>query len=1133
MKIRRVVPSAPRNPLEPVPPPARSDDSSFASPLVHINEDALRTSRAVLSSTLLQYQDLNSRGITTSKPTGKAQSSSMQETAYGVAADDGEELFEGVRRLPVTSGASVKNSFGGGALPPPLLTARHEGGDPDLGWGWGETHRGGVAAIRCSLPVICATLMTISLLAILIPVDLVALPIIADVWYESVGVQATQAAGGILDGITQSAVSPQEMSLQRLGTMLRLADTWCRPHYDEDDDETVPAFQSVDELVAMSITSSTGGSSSGSGGGSSVLADQNVTCSNLTAVVLPLLPWALNETYLSFRQRDIVALQRGSQQNASSSSDALPQRRDTGAYEQHHNNKHHDGGSSNQYTLRSSSSYEQQGQQRQQQQQQHVPPPINTQHSPQQSTGFPSPHHLRHSDSFDGNFHPPTFLASNQSQTVNALSPPEMSSAVDGWPTGYDSLSMNTVGQQHYTKEGYLDHHAEMSSYDVSYENSSRHLQQQQQQQPTRRPAASHQNQQQHQSSSSRRPSTEDPYSDHHSGGSFQFQHQHAAPAAMEASYPPQYYHTGGGNNNNGNSHSSLVSLHSTSTHNNATTSSSQGTLHRGLGSGNAMHSSASGSSKRSPPHNFSTPFAPATSPDSNPPAATIPAKTFLAVAYQLNHPHQQRNSGSDHHRRTSNQNDSSSRHHPAGRRHDGGSSDAGTATTTTSSQHRQTVEYWKRKWEAKKLEVRQRYPGIIPSSIFFIHDQETCFSTCRRILAQMCAEDDVVDVDENDGEVPPPARPAAGRSENIPNINLQWLEVPSTVLTPKKKKKKRGGKKRSKSKSNSSGGSTGKGSVESDDAAQTNHNEENVRQHQPTNTGIVAVQKGELDVSVTPTNPTAVPNAGEESDSTTTIRVSSEPLVPGQTTPSVSRSDESGSSPGDAKHQPADDDEGNAKYLGRSAAAAPQKVANVTNKVPCVAINFEGEGSNLTLITIATANAVFIISIERSLFDVDSPLRKLLEHSKLLKLMFDCRSNAHVLLSTTYRVRLCGVLDLQPMATVAFSPQGEYLTGLVKAFTHFGLFGADIISIIDAARQLYENNYVVWSQRPLPDVLRKYCAIGVQHYFLAAQMMKELIPFGFVVTERRLQNADSFTRQVSNMQRDFTYRSPEDFSAR
>ncbi|CUF58050.1 3'-5' exonuclease, putative [Bodo saltans] len=202
----------------------------------------------------------------------------------------------------------------------------------------------------------------------------------------------------------------------------------------------------------------------------------------------------------------------------------------------------------------------------------------------------------------------------------------------------------------------------------------------------------------------------------------------------------------------------------------------------------------------------------------------------------------------------------------------------------------------------------------------------------------------------------------------------------------------------------------------------------------------------------------------------------------------------------------------------------------------PCIAVNFESEGKQLRLITIATANAVFIISIEPSLFDVDSPLRKLLEHNKLLKLMFDCRSTAHVLLSA-YRVRLRGVLDLQPMATVAHSPQGEYLTGLVKAFTHFGLFGADTEAVVETARQQFDprcgGNYNVWSQRPLSNELLKYCALAAQRFFLAVLMMKEFLAFGFYISERRMQCAQLFTQQLFNAKRDFDFTNHDAFAFR
>ena len=147
---------------------------------------------------------------------------------------------------------------------------------------------------------------------------------------------------------------------------------------------------------------------------------------------------------------------------------------------------------------------------------------------------------------------------------------------------------------------------------------------------------------------------------------------------------------------------------------------------------------------------------------------------------------------------------------------------------------------------------------------------------------------------------------------------------------------------------------------------------------------------------------------------------------------------------------------------------------------------------------------------------------------------MFDCRSNANILLHA-FEVTLANVLDLQPMATVASSPQGLYLVGLDKVFEHFSLFGEDTARITDAGRQLFDpanpgGRYAAWGERPLREPMLQYCAVAVQHFFLATRMMKEYIPFGYFMSDHRLRHIHSFVRQACNKRRDFSYTNPSTF---
>lgn len=422
---------------------------------------------------------------------------------------------------------------------------------------------------------------------------------------------------------------------------------------------------------------------------------------------------------------------------------------------------------------------------------------------------------------------------------------------------------------------------------------------------------------------------------------------------------------------------------------------------------------------------------------------------------------------------------------------------DEGSPRAPPPNQQRAPKDHWKKIWTRRKEEVLGRLPGIIPTRVEFVASVAACDMICQQILGEL-----MTSLRRNIGEDPDNNHEGAGPC-------LFWLDVPVAIIaTPPKQKKKRGGRKRSKSKSNSSGGSSGKGGVDSDDQLPP-----------PAVRASIAET-----ASGTPTVVDLPPKRHHRQQSAHARTRSPED---GQ-----SCTDDSSSSSG-SKHEagPAD-----ACLSDTPLTLADEERPPSTKRVGCVAINFEGDDSKLKLLTIATANIVYVIALKAAMLAPKKPLRELLEHNRLVKMMYDCRSDSHTLFRQFDGVRIATVLDLQPMATVSYSPQGEYLAALDAVFQHFTLFNDSTMAINEAARSVYDpssgGRYEAWSDDPLHPAMLSYCAVGVQRFFIAACMM-DCIAFGFFVSDHRMALMESFARRTSNKNRDFTFTNKDTYTSK
>jgi len=135
---------------------------------------------------------------------------------------------------------------------------------------------------------------------------------------------------------------------------------------------------------------------------------------------------------------------------------------------------------------------------------------------------------------------------------------------------------------------------------------------------------------------------------------------------------------------------------------------------------------------------------------------------------------------------------------------------------------------------------------------------------------------------------------------------------------------------------------------------------------------------------------------------------------------------------------------------------------------------------------------------------ELRSALSPLLEFPFPVKLMYDCRVDAHALYAQ-FGIRLRGVLDLQLLGTylrVRDNPEDNYRAGLRDALHKYlevrSLDAADV-------KAAMRSGLKVWDVRPLTPSLVKYAAGDVHHLHALLDELEDRTPSYFTVATRRL----------------------------
>lgn len=135
---------------------------------------------------------------------------------------------------------------------------------------------------------------------------------------------------------------------------------------------------------------------------------------------------------------------------------------------------------------------------------------------------------------------------------------------------------------------------------------------------------------------------------------------------------------------------------------------------------------------------------------------------------------------------------------------------------------------------------------------------------------------------------------------------------------------------------------------------------------------------------------------------------------------------------------------------------------------------------------------------------ELRSALSPLLESATPVKLMYDCRVDAHALHSQL-GIRLRGAFDLQLLGTylrVASDIDDIYRTGLKDALKkHFGVSSPDAVDIKAAMK----SGSPVWDERPLTPAMVQYAAGDVRHLHNLRTMLKVQAPRYCMAATRRL----------------------------
>jgi exonuclease 3'-5' domain-containing protein 1 len=179
------------------------------------------------------------------------------------------------------------------------------------------------------------------------------------------------------------------------------------------------------------------------------------------------------------------------------------------------------------------------------------------------------------------------------------------------------------------------------------------------------------------------------------------------------------------------------------------------------------------------------------------------------------------------------------------------------------------------------------------------------------------------------------------------------------------------------------------------------------------------------------------------------------------------------------------------------------------------VAVDLEGRGIGpaegvLAILTVALLDGTVylfdIAAMKQAAFETGL-LKDLLEHPKLVKLFFDCRTDVAEL--HKYNVRPQGVLDLQPPDVRHVAPRGDFVVGLAKALEKLRLTTARDDAVKSEGKKLFDpedgGSYDVWFERPLKPALVEYAAIDVKLLFAMRRTLQTSEAWAARVSEQRV----------------------------
>ncbi|KAJ9466577.1 hypothetical protein DIPPA_27067 [Diplonema papillatum] len=159
--------------------------------------------------------------------------------------------------------------------------------------------------------------------------------------------------------------------------------------------------------------------------------------------------------------------------------------------------------------------------------------------------------------------------------------------------------------------------------------------------------------------------------------------------------------------------------------------------------------------------------------------------------------------------------------------------------------------------------------------------------------------------------------------------------------------------------------------------------------------------------------------------------------------------------------------------------------------------------------------------------------LKDVLEHPRIEKIMYDCRSDTGALFHQ-YQVRLENVLDLQVPALMQLvdsvpGKRSPYLIGMGKAFAALNLTTPADEETKRAGKLVFAPEkggaYEAWFARPMDPALVQYCVSDVKHFFDAKDILAaDAGPThpAKVVAKNRVRRCVESRAKQANAKRDF-----------